>query len=91
MISVAAYLIGMLITEIFIIVHDNFATFEHRFDNPEIVAMLWPMTLPLILVAALFMKLNKIAKYIGNRISIKLRYREFGVKKPKEERGKDNE
>jgi hydrogenase maturation factor len=73
MISVAAYLTGMLITEIFIIVHDNFATFEHRFDNPEIVAMLWPMTVPLIGLYALFKKLYKIAKDIGNEISMKLR------------------
>lgn len=73
MISVAGYLIGMLITEIFIIVHDNFATFEHRFDNPEIVAMLWPLTVPLIGLYALFKKLYKIAKDIGDRLSIKLR------------------
>lgn len=72
MISVAAYLIGLLITEIFIIVHDNFATFEHRFDNPEIVAMLWPMTLPLILMYTFFRKLNSIAKDIGNKISMKM-------------------
>jgi hypothetical protein len=73
MISVAAYLIGMLITEIFIIVHDNFATFERQFDNPEIIAMLWPMTVPLIGLYALFKKLYKIAKDIGNEISMKLR------------------
>lgn len=71
MISVAGYLTGMLITEIFIIVHDNFATFEHRFDNPEIVAMLWPMTVPLIGLYALFKKLYKIAKNIGDQLSIK--------------------
>lgn len=75
MISVAVYLIGLLITEIFIIVHDNFATFEHQFDNPEIVAMLWPMTLPLILVHTLIIKLYKTAKDIGNKISMKLRDR----------------
>ena len=75
MISVAAYLIGLLITEIFIIVHDNFATFEHQFDNPEIVAMLWPMTMPLFLVYALIIKLHKTAKDIGDRISMKLRNR----------------
>lgn len=75
MISVAAYLIGLFITEIFIIVHDNFATFEHQFDNPEIIAMLWPMTLPLILVHTLIIKLYKTAKDIGDRISMKLRNR----------------
>lgn len=71
MISVAGYLTGMLITEIFIIVHDNFATFERQFDNPEIVAMLWPMTVPLIGLYALFKKLYKIAKNIGDQLSIK--------------------
>jgi hypothetical protein len=70
MISVAGYLTGMLITEIFIIVHDNFATFEHRFDNPEIVAMLWPLTVPLILLGVLFIKLNKTARIIGDRLSM---------------------
>ena len=75
MISVAGYLTGMLITEIFIIVHDNFATFEHRFDNPEIVAMLWPLTVPLILLGVLFIKLNKIARSIGDRLSMKMRDR----------------
>ncbi|MBO4735684.1 MAG: hypothetical protein J5614_04740 [Paludibacteraceae bacterium] len=87
---IIGYIIGLLITDIFIIVHDNFATFEDRFDNPEIVAMLWPITLPLILVCTLFMKLHKTAKDIGNKISIKLRYRRMGLKKPKEKRGKDN-
>lgn len=71
MISVAGYLTGMLITEIFIIVHDNFATFERQFDNPEIIAMLWPMTVPLIGLYALFKKLYKIAKNIGDQLSIK--------------------
>lgn len=71
MISVAGYLTGMLITEIFIIVHDNFATFERQFDNPEIVAMLWPLTVPLIGLYALFKKLYKIAKNIGDQLSIR--------------------
>ena len=75
MISVAGYLTGMLITEIFIIVHDNFATFEHRFDNPEIVAMLWPLTVLLILLGVLFRKLNKTARSIGDRLSMKMRDR----------------
>lgn len=75
LISVTVYFIGMFITQIFIIVHDNFATFADRFDNPEIVAMFWPMTVPLILVRALIIKLCKNTKDIGDRISMKLRNR----------------
>ena len=75
MIFATVYIIGMFITKIVVTIHDNFATFEHRFDNPEVVLMLWPVMLPLLIVYALFAKLNTVAKDIGDRISMKLRDR----------------
>lgn len=91
-ISVAVYLIGMFITKIVITVYDNSVSPSNRFDDFDVVGMvMWPIMLPLIVVYALFGKIYKIAEDIGDKISINLRYREFGVKKPKEKRGKDNE
>ena len=92
MISVVVYLIGMFITKIAITVYDNSAPPSNRLDDFDVVGMfMWPIMLPLIGLFALFGKLYKIAEDIGNRISINLRYRRMGVKKPKEMRGKDNE
>jgi hypothetical protein len=77
MIFAGVYIIGLFITKIVVTVHDNFASFEYRFDNPEIILMLWPMTMPLIIVYALFRKLNTAVKNIRDRISIELRNRKM--------------
>ena len=92
MISVVAYFLGMFITKIVITVYDNSVSGLNRIDDFDIVFMLmWPIMLPLIGLCALFIKLYEIAEDIGDQLSIKLRYRRFGLKKPKEKRGKDNE
>lgn len=84
MISVAAYPIGMFITKIVITVYDNSVSVHDAIDDFDIVFMLiWPIILPLICIYALFGKLYKIAEDIGDKISINLRYRRMGVKKPK--------
>lgn len=89
---VIGYIIGMFITKIVITVHDNSVPSANRIDDFDIIVMvMWPIMLPLICLYALFRKLYEIAEDIGDQLSIKLRYREFGVKKPKKKRGKDNE
>ena len=92
MISVVAYLIGMFITKIVITVYDNSVSPLNRLDDFDVVGMiLWPIMLPLIGLYALFGKLYEIAEDIGDRISINLRNRRMGIKKPKKKRGKDDE
>ena len=66
LISVAAYVIGMFITQIILTIY----------DQPDVVIMIfWPVTVPLILVGAFFGKLNETAIDIGDRISMKMRKR----------------
>ena len=83
-ISVAVYLIGMFITKIIITVYDNSVSAHEAIDDFDIAFMLiWPIILPMFCIYALFEKLYKIAEDIGDKISINLRYRRMGVKKPK--------
>jgi hypothetical protein len=92
MISVVVYFIGMFITKIIITVYDNSVSGLNSIDDFDVVAMfIWPIILPLIGLSVLFNKLYDIAEDIGDQISIKLRYRRMGLKKPKKRRGKDNE
>lgn len=92
MISVAVYLIGMFITKIVITVHDNYVSHSNRVDDFDVVFMIiWPIILPFICLSDLFIKLYKVAEDIGNKIAIKLRYRKFGITKPKKSRGEDDE
>ena len=66
LISVAAYVIGMFITQIILTIY----------DQPDVVIMIfWPVTVPLIIVGAFFGKLNETAIDIGDRISMKMRKR----------------
>lgn len=89
---IIGYFLGMFITKIVMTVYDNSVSPSNRLDDFDVVGMfLWPIMLPLIGLYALFGKLYKIAEDIGDEISIKLRYRRMGLKKPKEKRGKDNE
>ena len=92
MISVAVYLAGLFITKIVITVHDNFVSASNKIADFDIVFMIiWPIILPVIGLFDLFIKLYKIAENIGNKIAIKLRYRKFGITKPKKNRGEDDE
>lgn len=71
LISVAAYVIGMFITQIILTIY----------DQPDVVIMIfWPVTVPLIIVGAFFGKLNETAIDIGDRISMKIRNRKDEVK-----------
>ena len=89
---IIGYIIGMFITKIVITVYDNSVSPLNRLDDFDVVGMLlWPIMLPLIGLYALFGKLYEIAEDIGDNISIKLRYRKMGLKKPKKKRGKDDE
>ena len=59
LISVAAYVIGMFITQIILTIY----------DQPDVVIMIfWPVTVPLIIVGAFFGKLNETAIDIGYAI-----------------------
>lgn len=90
--SIIGYLIGMFITKIVITVYDNSVSPSNRLDDFDVVGMaMWPIMLPLIGLYALFGKLYEIAEDIGDQLSIKLRDRRMGFKKPKKRRGKDNE
>lgn len=90
--SVIGYIIGMFITKIVITVYDNSVPSANRIDDFDIIVMIiWPIILPVIGLFNLFIKLYKIAENIGNKISIKLRYRKFGITKSKEKRDEDNE
>lgn len=87
---IIGYFLGMFITKIVITVYDNSVSGLNRIDDFDVVFMLmWPIMLPLIGLYALFIKLYEIAEDIGDQLSIKLRYRRFGLKKPKEKRGKE--
>ena len=88
---VAVYIIGMFITKIVITVHDNFVSASNKIADFDVVFMIiWPIILPFICLSDLFIKLYKIAESIGNKIAIKLRYRKFGITKPKKKRGEDD-
>ena len=92
LLSVVGYIIGMFITKIVITVHDNYVSPSNRVDDFDVVFMIiWPIILPFICLSDLFIKLYKIAENIGNKIAIKLRYRKFGITKPKKNRGEDDE
>lgn len=68
LISLVGYFIGMFITQIVLTIY----------DRPDVViAVFWLVTVPLILLGALFRKLNEIAENIGDRISMKLRNRKM--------------
>lgn len=89
---VIGYIIGMFITKIVITVHDNYVSPSNRVDDFDIVFMLiWPIILPVLGLFDLFIKLYKIAENIGNKIAIKLRYRKFGITKPKKMGDEDDE
>lgn len=76
LISVVGYLIGVFITKIVITIYDNFATGHNRFDDSDIIVMMfWPILLPVILVFILLEKLNETAIDIGDKISMKIRDR----------------
>lgn len=66
LISVVVYLVGIFITQIVLTIY----------DQPDVViAVFWLVTVPLILLGALFGKFNETAIDIGDRISTKLRNR----------------
>ena len=72
-ICVVAYIFGMFITKIAITVYDNYASPSDRVGEFDIVFMIiWPIILPFMGVYVLFIKLYKIAKDIGDRISAEL-------------------
>lgn len=76
LISVVGYLIGVFIAKIVTTIYDNFATGLNRFDDSDIIVMIfWPILLPVILVFILLEKLNGVATDIGDKISMKIRDR----------------
>ena len=77
---IIGYILGMFITKIVVTVYDNSVSGLDSIDDFDVVFMLmWPIMLPLIGLYALFIKLYEIAEDIGNKISIKRRYRKMGV------------
>lgn len=66
LISVVVYLVGIFITQIVLTIYDQ---------ADVVIAVFWLVTVPLILLGALFGKFNETAIDIGDRISTKLRNR----------------